>query len=45
MEYFVTKTDNSCKLLLTTVRESFILNVTGLPDPTLKGIDKFRVWQ
>ena len=40
MELFVTKKGNSWKLLLTFVTLSFILNVTGLLDTTLKCIDK-----
>ena len=41
----MTKNDNSWELLLTDVTDSFILNVTGLLDLILKGIDKFRPWQ
>ena len=43
MELFVTKLGNDCKLLLTVVTESFILNVTGPLDATLKHTDKFRL--
>ena len=38
MKLFVTKIGNSWKLLLTVVKESFALNVTGLLDQTLKHI-------
>ena len=40
---FVTKNDNSWELLLTDITDSFALNVTGLLDLILKGIDKFRL--
>ena len=40
MALFVIKKGNSWKLLLTFVTLSFILNVTGLLDTTLKCIDK-----
>ena len=36
---------NGRKLLMTVVTESFVLNVTGLVDWTLKHIDKFRLRQ
>ena len=43
-ELFVTKIfENSWKLLLNAVTESFVLNVTGLLDPILKHIGKFRL--
>ena len=45
MELFVTNNGNSWELVLTVVAESFVLNVTGVLDPTLKGIDKFRLRQ
>ena len=41
----MTKNGNSWELLLTVVTESFVLNETGLLDPTLKGIEKFRLRQ
>ena len=43
MGLFVTKNGNSWELLLTVVTDSFVLNVTGLLDPTLKGVDKFKL--
>ena len=39
------KNGNSWELVLTVVAESFVLNVTGVLDPTLKSIDKFRLRQ
>ena len=46
MALFLTKKiGNSWKLLLTVVIDSFILNVTGLLNLTLKHIDKFRLVQ
>ena len=39
MQNFCEKNDNSWELLL----QSSILNVKGLLDPTLEGIDKFRL--
>ena len=39
------KTGNDWKLLLIVVTYSFVLNVTGLLDPNLKFIDKFRLSQ
>ena len=45
MELFVTKKGNDWKLLLTAATSRFVLNVTGLPDPTPKRIDKFRLRQ
>ena len=39
------KIGNSWELLETVVTESFVLNATGLLDPTLKLIDKFRLRQ
>ena len=43
VELFVTKMRNGWKLLLTVVTKSFVLNVTGFPDVTLKRIYKFRL--
>ena len=45
MEVFVTKKGNDWKLLLTAATSRFVLNVTGLLDPTLKRIDKFWLRQ
>ena len=39
------KNSNSWELLLNVVTESFVLNVTGLVDLTLKRIDKIRLRQ
>ena len=39
------KIENSWKLLLTVVTESFIVNMAGPLDLTLKPIDKFRLRQ
>ena len=39
MQLFETKNRNSWEVLLTVVTESFLLNLTGLLDPTLKGIN------
>ena len=39
------KNGNNWEVLLTVVTESFILNMRGLLDPTLKCIDKFRLRQ
>ena len=39
------KISNNWELLLTVATESFILNMTGLVDPTLKQTDKFRLRQ
>ena len=36
---------NDWKLLLTVIQLSFMLNMTGFLDPTLKYIDKFRLRQ
>ena len=43
MKLFVKKNDNRWELLVTVVTESFVLNVTGFLEPTLKGIDKYRL--
>ena len=39
------KNVNNWEQLLTVVTDSFVLNVTGLPDLILKCIDKFRLRQ
>ena len=36
---------DSWKLLLAVVTKSFVVNVTGFQDPTMKHIDKFRLKQ
>ena len=41
----MTKNSDSWGLLLNVVTESFVLIMTGLIDPTLKGIIKFRLRQ
>ena len=41
----MTKNVTSWEILLTVVTDSFILNLTGFLDPTLKCIDKFRLLQ
>ena len=41
----MTKIGNSWKLLLTLLTEDFVLNVTGLLDPTWTGISQFRLKQ
>ena len=45
MELSVIKIGNRWKYLFTSVAENFVLNVSGLLDPTLKQIDKFRWWR
>ena len=43
MGLFVTKNGNSWELLFTVVTDSFVFNVTRLLDPTLTGVDKFKL--
>ena len=43
MGLFVTKNGNSWELLCTVVTDSFVFNVTKLLDPTLTGVDKFKL--
>ena len=45
VEPFIAKNGNNWELFLTVVTGSFVSNVTGLIEPTLKHIDKFRFRQ
>ena len=45
MELFYDKKGDDWKLLLTIVTSHFVLNVTGVLDPIVEHIDKFRLRQ